>query len=78
MDFSQYTQILPWEGVGGREMGEGAGDQPENPASADNPQTAPTGTRKRAVLEMDQGGLQSQRCCARRPTSPSSKVTQES
>lgn len=41
-------------------------------------QTAPTGTRKRVVLEEDEGGLQSQRCRARRTTRSRSEVMQES
>lgn len=59
-------------------MWEGAGDPRIQLLWTIPTQTAPTGTRKRAALEKDQGGLQSQRCPVRRPMRPSSKVTQES
>lgn len=43
MDFSKYTQILQWGGGGGGKMQEVDGNQTGDPASVDNPHTAPTG-----------------------------------
>lgn len=56
-------------------MQEVDGNQTGNPASVDNPHTAPTGkSTRRAPLEKDQRVLQSERCHARRISRPRSET----